>query len=142
MALQKFFNYNSVKEDWTTSKNSKLKPNKWCLLRLGMEDSEECVYNSFLSCIKNVTDYKDKLIEGTADDRDGQKFSISSKLTLSDEEFRYNIQDNFGFDDDLNRDYEKYVPSDEHMNKFISLNKGNLYNMFSDSEGGGKEESI
>ena len=142
LALQKFFNYNSVKEDWTTSKNSKLKPGKWCLLRLGMEDSEECAYNSFLSCIKNVTDYKDKLIEGTANDVNGQKFSISGKLTLSDEEFRYNIQENFGFYDDLNRDYEKYVPTDEQMDKFTSLNKGNLYNMFLDSEGGEKKEKV
>jgi len=140
LALQKFFNYNVVKECWTTSKNSKLKPDIWCLLRLGMEDTEASIYNSFLTCIQNIADYNDKLMSGDANDKDGEKFSISSNLTSGDSEFRIKIQENFGYADGSK--YELYAPTELQMDKFTSLNKGNLYNMFSDSEGGGKEEKV
>jgi hypothetical protein len=140
LALQKFFNYNSVKKDWTTSKNSKLKPGKWRLLRLGMSDDEYCLYNSFLSCIQNISYYYDELVNENDKDwgKNGQKFAISSKLTSGDEQFINKIQESFGF----SGDYDNFEPSEELRYKFISLNKGNLYNMFSDSEGGGKEEKV
>ena len=143
LALQKFFNYNSVKECWAGSKSSKLKSNKWCLLRLGMEDSEESIFNSFLTCIQNITYYKDELDDKknkNANEKNGQTFSISSRLTVGDDEFRIKIQENFGFNG--GSDYKLYRPSEEERYKFVSLNKGNLYHMFSDSEEGEEEEKI
>ena len=137
LALQKFFNYNSVKKDWITTKNSKLRPDEWCLLRLGMDDDEAALYNSFLACIQNISDYDGKLISGDAKDDEGEKFSISKGLTVGDAEFRIKIQENFGFND--GGDYNKYEPSDEQMEKFTALNKGNLYHMFSDSKKGEEE---
>jgi hypothetical protein len=55
LCIQKFFNYNNITECWISSKNSKLKAEKWCLLRMGMEKN-----SNLLACIGNILKYRDR----------------------------------------------------------------------------------
>ena len=136
MALQKFFNYNSVKEDWVTSKSSKLKAKKWCLLRLGMDESRN---NSFLSCIKNIYNYEDALKDDKKDVniKEGQRFNITDNLISGDEDGYEELERKFNI---LNRNLKENPFDEWKWKEFLSLNKGNLYHMFKNEKEYTEEE--
>ena len=128
LSVQKFFNYNIIKECWISSKNSRLIPNKWCLLRLGTDG------HSLISAIRNVQRYFEKV----SDFKKGEVIKITGKLTEDDNtDGKTNIVEHFGFDryDIKIEEYEKnYKPTQQHIKLFKSLNKGNLIKMFSEKK--------
>jgi len=140
LSLQKFFNYNITKESWISSKDSRLKPNKWTLLRVGMVDGTN---NSLLACINNIHKQYKLIKEGSTDiDKGGEDFNVTQS-TLVD----YNdiwrsgntITRSLGFREEYNNmppenDITGFDPTQDEMDKFLSLNKGNLYHMFLDDK--------
>ena len=138
LSLQKFFNYNITKECWISSKDSRLKPKKWTLLRVGMDDSNN---NSFLTCISNIYTQYLLIKEGASNImKTGEAFNVTNANLISDTDVdraRNIITKNLGFrgmvdymEAPTDEDIDNFNPSQEEMNKFLSINKGNLYHMF------------
>ena len=143
LSLQKFFNYNITKESWISSKDSRLRPKKWTLLRVGMEDSNN--NDSFLTCISNIyTQYL--LIKDGASNimKTGENFQVTNANLVDIQDIntaRDIITKNLGFKEQVDYircpkddEIERFAPDKVERDKFLSVNKGNLYHMFLDNK--------
>ena len=140
--VQKFFNYNNITECWTSSKSSKMKVNKWCLLRMGMEKN-----NLLLGCIGNIFQYYKDIgknknkgqeinIQETGKDKGDENTGVERIInwvnfyeeTIIITPVKGKLREEL----DVRRpDIDKlYNPSEKVLNNFVKMNKGNLYQMF------------
>ena len=155
LSVQKLFNYNIVTQAWLNPDrkppNTKLKPNKWVLVRLGMKK------NDILSCIGNIYKYYKAT---NKNEKNYENVEITSDLVDGDREGALDVILNwlefYGFELQSGKkikrlynpnqpneisEYKKKI-SDTTLKKFLSMNRGNLYQMFKTKKGDNRKDAI